>query len=81
MLFVECCLQDLFNIACSSLVKLPTSFFSIDLVSVHEVHPYSNIDVTAALKKLSFILSVMSDFHMTDSLSLAAHVFARRVLM
>ena len=30
----------------------------------------------AVSKKLRFILSVMSDFHMTDSLSLAVHTFA-----
>ena len=27
------------------------------------MHPYSSIDVTAAWKKLRFILSVRSDFH------------------
>ena len=32
-------------------------------------------------KKLRFILSVRSDFHMTDSLSIAVHDFASRVLM
>ena len=37
------------------------------------VHPYSSIDTTAAWKKLRFILSVGSDFHMTDSLSIAVH--------
>ena len=30
---------------------------------------------------LRFILSFRSDFHMTDSLSLAVHAFARRVLI
>ena len=33
--FVGCCLQDLFNIARSILVQLPSSFFSIRLVSIH----------------------------------------------
>ena len=47
-------------------------FFSIRLVSVHVVHPYSIIDTTAAWKKLRFIVSVRSDFPMTDNLSLAA---------
>ena len=51
-------------------------FFSIRLVSVHEVHPYSSIDTAAGWKKLRFILSVRSDFHMTDSLSVAVHPFA-----
>ncbi len=35
----------------------------------------------AAWKKLCFILSVRSDFHMTDSLLIAVHAFASRVLM
>ena len=79
--FVGCCLQDLFNIVRSILVSLPSSFFSIRLVSVPVVHPYSSIDTTTAWKKLRFILSVRSDFHMTDSLSIAVHAFVSRVLM
>ena len=79
--FVECCLWDLFNIACSILALLPSIFFSIRLVSVQVVHPYSSVDTTADWKKLHFILSVRSDFHMTDSLSIAAHAFASRVLI
>ena len=42
------------------------------------MHSYSSI---AAWKKLRFILSVKSDFHMTDSLSLALYAFASDVLM
>ena len=41
--FAGCCLQDLFIIACSILVKLPLRFFSIRFVSVRVVHPYSSI--------------------------------------
>ena len=55
--------------------------FLCSLVSVHLVHPYSSIDTTTAWKKLRFILSVRSEFHMTDSLSIAVHAFARRVSM
>ncbi len=40
------------------------------------VHPYSSIDTTTAWRKLHFILSVRSDFYMTDTLSIAAHAFA-----
>ena len=50
--FVGCCLQDLFNTARSILVYLPSSFFSIVFVSVHEVHPFDSIDTIAAWKKL-----------------------------
>ena len=78
---VRSCLRGWFNIARSILVQLPLSFFSIRLVSVHVVHPYSNIDTTAAWKKLRFISSVRSDFHMTNSLSIAVHAFASHVLM
>ena len=41
----------------------------------------SNINMTAAWKKLRFILSVRSDFYMTDNLSIAIHAFASHVLM
>ena len=47
--FLGCCLQGLFNITRSILVYLPSSFFSVRLVSVHIVHPYS-IDTTATWK-------------------------------
>ena len=57
---VQNCLQH----SCVVAVKL----FSICLVSIHVVHPYSSIDTTAAWKKLRFISSVKSDFYMTDSL-------------
>ena len=79
--FVGCCLLDMFTIDRSILVLLPSSFFSIFLVSVHIVHPYSSIDTPAAWKNLSFILSVRSDFHMTASLSIAVHAFISRVSM
>ena len=70
---VGCCFQDLFNIARSILVYLPSIFFSIYFISVHVQYPYSSIDTIAVWKKLCFILSVRSDFHMTDSLSIAVH--------
>ena len=56
-------------------------FFSIRLVRVHVVHVYSSIYTNAAWKKIRFILSVRSDFHMTNSLSIAVHAFASRMLM
>ena len=55
--FVRCCCQDLFNIARSILMQFPPSLFSIRLVSVYVVHPYSRINTTTAGKKLRFILS------------------------
>ena len=79
--FVGCCLQDLLNIPRSFLLRLPSSFFSIRLVSVHVVHPYSSIDTTTAWKKLRFILSVGSDFYTTDRISIVVHAFASHVLM
>ena len=45
------------------------------------MHPNSSSDTTAAWKKLQFILSVMSDFHMTDSPSIAVHPFVSLVSM
>ena len=49
--------------------------------SVHTVHPYSSINTTAVRKKLRFIWSVSSCFHMTGRLSIAVHAFASRMLM
>ena len=43
------------------------------------MHPYSIIDTTAAWKKLSFILSDRSDFHMIDNLSFAVHAFTSHI--
>ena len=57
------------------------AFFSSRFVSIQVVHPYSSIDTTAAWKKLRFILSVRSDFHMINSLSIAVRAFVSRVLM
>ena len=51
----------------SILVQFPSSFFPIRLFSVHVVHPHSGNDTIAVWKKLRFILSDRSDFHMIDS--------------
>ena len=45
------------------------------------MHSYSSIDATAAWKKLRFILSVRSDFHIIDSLLIAVHAFVNLVSM
>ena len=45
------------------------------------MHPYSRIDTIAAGKKLRFILSIRSDFHMTDNLSITIRAFASHVLI
>ena len=49
-----CCFQDLFSIARNILLQLPLSFFSIRFVGVRVVHPYSDIDTTAALFRVLF---------------------------
>ena len=51
------------------------------VVRVHVVHPYSSIDTTAAWKKLRFILSVRSDFHIINSLLKAVHAFVNLLSM
>ena len=79
--FVRCCYQDLFNIARSILVQIPSSFLSIHLVSVHVVHLYSRIDTTAIWKKLRFILSDKFDFYMIDNQSIIDNAFTRSILM
>ena len=45
------------------------------------MHPYSSIDATAVWKKLRFILSVRSDFHIIDSLLIVVHAFVKLVSM
>ena len=45
------------------------------------MHPYSSIDATAAWKKLRFILSVRSDFHIIGSLLIAVHAFVNLASM
>ena len=62
-------------------ILLETFLCNCRLVSVQVVHPYSSIDTTAAWKKLRFILSVRSDIHRIDSLSIAVHAFVSRVSM
>ena len=78
---VGCCFKNLFNMAHSFLVQLLSSFFSMRLVSVHVVHPYSSINTTVAWKKLRFISSDKSDFCMTDCLSMADYAFTSCVLI
>ena len=75
--FVGYCFQNLFNIAHSILLQFLSSFFSLRLVGIHVVHPYSRIDMTTAWKKLRFILSDKFDFHMIDNLSIAVYAFTR----
>ena len=79
--FVGFRFQVLFNIAHNILVKLLLSFFSICLVSIQVVHPYSSMDMTATRKKLQSILSDRSDFYMTDNLLIAVIAFVSRVLI
>ena len=55
--------------------------FSSRFVSIQVVHPYSSIDTTTARQKLRFILSVRSDFHKINSLSIAVHAFVSLVSM
>ena len=62
--------------SCAIAMKLSAS-----LVNVHVVHPYGSADTTADWQKLRSILSDKSDFHMTDSLSIAVQAFVNRVLI
>ena len=79
--FLGCCFQDLFSIARSILVQFLSSFFSISFVSVHVVHPYSNIDTTAAWKKFCFYLSDKTGFDMIDRVLIALPAFAMSILI
>ena len=59
---------------------VPFYLFSMCFVSVHEVHPYSSMDIGAAWKIFHFILSNRLDFSMTNSLLIAPYIFARHRL-
>ena len=72
--FEEFCFQNLFHITRSIFMQLPSSFFSICLVSVHVVHPYNRMGTSTAWKNLRFILWDRSDFHMTTNPSIAIHL-------
>ena len=48
--FVRCYFQDLFSMARSILVHLPSSLFSMPLVNIYVVHQYISIDMAAARK-------------------------------
>ena len=63
-------LQDLFNIVRSIIVQLLSSFLSIHLASMWCIHIAGLIRPLLG-KKLLFILSGRSDFHITDSQSMA----------
>ena len=69
--FVGCCLQDLFNIALTILCNCRQVFSPYVLLASTWCIHIVVIDITASWKKLRFLLSVRSDFHMTDSLSIA----------
>ena len=75
--FMDFSFQDLFNIARSIFVQLPSSFISKRFV----VHTYSSIITTATWKKLCFNLSDGSDAHIINSLSITAQAFARFILI
>ena len=60
--FVRCCFADLFNISSSILVQFPSSFFfSMCLISVYVVHPYSRMDTASAWKKTDIGLHVNAE--------------------
>ena len=69
--FMGCCFQDLFKTARSILMLFSSNFFSMRFVQV--VQPYSSSGITTAWKKSNFILSVNSDLHIIDNLSIAVH--------
>ena len=73
--FVGCCFKYVCNTARCIVVQFPSDFFSARFVRVHVVLPYSRIDATATWNKSRFISLDKSDFHMIDTLLIAAHAF------
>ena len=64
----------------SNLVLFLSSFFSIHSVIVEELHSYKCTDTATAWKKFRFTLSVKSDFHKIDTLSIVFHALTRRTM-
>ena len=58
-------------------MKLPSSFFSIRLVSIYVVHPYSSFDTILALKNFYFIGQVWLPYDQSRTVN----AFASHVLM
>ena len=73
--FVGCCLQDLLKIGHSILVW-SSFFFSMRFVSVDVVHQQGSIDSVTAWKEFHSVMLKRLDFHWTDNVSIAFHVFA-----
>ena len=69
--FMKCCFQDLFNIAHSILMQFPSSILSVSIEKYWHNH---------CLEEIHFILSNRSNFHISDSLSIAIHTFAKWIL-
>ena len=61
-------------------MEITSTILSMHFVSVRVVEPYRSTDTATAWKKPRIILAELSDFYMTDSLSIAVHDFARRML-
>ena len=79
--FVGCCLQGLFNTPRSILVQSPLSFSPYALSASMWCIRTAILIQPLFGKKLRFILSDKSDFHMTDSLSIAVQAFTSHVLI
>ena len=72
----------IYSVLLTAIVQLLSFFFSIRLVSVHVVCIHITVSTRpSAWKKLRFILSVRSNFHMTSSLSIAVHAFVSCLLI
>ena len=67
------------NLQHSCVIAVKLFFPSVLLASMWCIH--IAVSTRLLLGKLRFILSVRSDFHMTDTLSFAVHAFASHVLM
>ena len=78
-LFVGCDSHDLFRAALSILVQFPSRRFSMALVIVQVVDPYTNTDSTVALKKFLFNLSFKFDFQILFIAFSADQLFANLI--
>ena len=73
--FIGCRFQDLFLIAYSILVQLPSSFFSEHFVSVNVVYPYNNIDTIAPWKKLRLYIYIYIYIYMCVCVCVCIYIY------
>ena len=77
----EGCCSGIFSVQLLAfLFSFRLAFFSIRLVSVYVVYPFSSIDTTAAWKNCILFYRIGKTSYIINNILIAVHTFARRIL-